>query len=129
MKEVVTVPDVAPPFGPYSHAVRTTGGLLFVSGCIALDENGVVVGVGDMAAQTEQCLHNLRSCLQAAGCYMSDVVKLNTYVVGTAAYQDIRPVREKYFQPPYPASTLVGVPELIFPELLIEIEAVCALPS
>jgi enamine deaminase RidA (YjgF/YER057c/UK114 family) len=69
-------------------------------------------------------MENLRAALEAAGGTFADVVKINGYVTDFSLYPQIAPVRAEYLTEPYPASTMVEVPALIFPELMIEIEAV-----
>lgn len=125
-------PDgVAPPFGPYVHAVKISRpeSLVFVSGCIALDERGGIVGPGDIAAQTRQAMLNLKACLGAAGATFTDVVKITNYVLDATDYAKIAPARAEFLSEPYPASTMVEVKGLIFPGLLIEIEAVAVVGS
>ena len=113
----------------FSHAVQA-GGLIFVSGQVALDADGNVVGVGDMAEQTRQVFRNLTAVLEAVGASLADVVKLNYFVCDLTAVPVIRSVRNEFLDPvDPPASTLVGVTGLVVPELLIEVEAVALAPS
>jgi enamine deaminase RidA (YjgF/YER057c/UK114 family) len=114
----------------YSHAVAVEGGrFVFIAGQVALDQQGNLVGKGDLRAQAEKALDNLVLALSAAGATPADVVKVNTYVVnyGPAAYPIIREARSRVFagQDP-PASTLIGVQALAVEGLLIEIEAIAA---
>lgn len=122
------VPAGVAPARGYSHVVEVSGGrLVFVAGQIALDADGNVVGRGDLKAQTEQVLENVRAALEAAGASFADVIKMNTYVVGLAPEMlpVIREVRSRYFPAERPpASTLVGVTALAFEGLLIEVEVV-----
>jgi reactive intermediate/imine deaminase len=125
MRESLNPAGVAAPVGPYANTVRATGGtLVFVSGCVSFDAEGNVVGEGDIAVQTRQCMENMRLCLEAAGATFADVVKITNYVLDAADYRLVAPIRREYISEPYPASTLVEVKGLILPELLIEIEAV-----
>lgn len=121
--------SVAPPLGPYSNVVKIEGpnALIFVAGCIGIDEQGRVVGPGDVAAQAHQALTNLGNCLEAAGASFRDVVKITNYVLNASTYPLIAPVRAQFLKEPYPASTLIEVQSLLFPGLLIEIEAVAVL--
>jgi enamine deaminase RidA (YjgF/YER057c/UK114 family) len=119
--------ELAKPIG-YTHGVSVAcGRTVFISGQVALDANNHVVGPGDLRAQTEQVFKNLKIVLAAAGATVTDVVKWTTYVVNfkPADRAVIAEVRGRLLagHPP-PASTLVGVPSLVLPELLIEIEAV-----
>lgn len=112
----------------YTQVVTGRGSrTVYVSGQVAIDADGVLVGGDDLAAQTEQVMRNLGTALAAAGTSFDSVVKIVTYVV------DYRPehraiigdVRSRHLPPGKPpASTLVGVTALAAPEYLIEIEAV-----
>jgi enamine deaminase RidA (YjgF/YER057c/UK114 family) len=112
----------------YTHVVTASGGTtVYVSGQVAFDEDGKLVGRGDLAAQTRQVFQNLERALAAAGATFENVVKLTTYVVGykpelVAAIREIRSGFLPKDRPP--ASTLVGVEALAFDGLLIEVEAI-----
>jgi enamine deaminase RidA (YjgF/YER057c/UK114 family) len=130
---MVTAPGLAPRPG-FVHAVTTSGRLAFVSGQIALDEHGTLVGPGDLEAQTEQALTNLHHVLVGLGADWSDVVKFTWFVIDASQVQTIRDVRDRLIRPalgdlPNPASSLVQVAALFKPEFLIEVEAVVALPD
>jgi enamine deaminase RidA (YjgF/YER057c/UK114 family) len=133
LDRLTSVPDVAP--GPgFAHAVTTTGKLAFVSGQVALDADGKLVGPGDLAAQTGQALRNLHGILAALGADWPDVVRFSWYVLDAGSVQVIRDTRDEFIRPslgdrPNPASTLVQVAALFRPEFLIEVEAVVALPD
>jgi enamine deaminase RidA (YjgF/YER057c/UK114 family) len=128
---LTSVPDVAP--GPgFAHAVTAAGKLAFVSGQVALDADGQLVGPGDLAAQTAQALRNLHRILGALGADWPDVVRFAWYVLDASSVQVIRDVRDEFIRPslgdrPNPASTLVQVAALFRPEFLIEVDAVVAL--
>jgi len=112
----------------YTHAVEASGGrTIFISGQVALDEKGEIVGRGDLRAQTKQVFENLKRALVALGAGFEDVVKMTYYVVGYRPEQlgPIREVRSEYLpgtRPP--ASTLVGVEALFQEGILIEVEAI-----
>ena len=102
------------------------GRLVIVSGQVAYDANGQLVGAGDLRAQTQQVFENLRLALAAAGAGFAHVVKLTIFVVNyQPAHRDaIVEVRDQFVvRDRPPASTLVGVQALARPEILIEIEA------
>ncbi len=126
-KQFINPPTIAAPRG-YTHVVTATSGtMVFISGQVAFNVNGELVGTGDLRAQTQQVYENLKNALAAAGATTADVVKLNTYVVDfkPTDLAAIREVRAQYF--PFenmPASTLVGVQALAFDGFLIEVEAV-----
>jgi reactive intermediate/imine deaminase len=113
----------------YSHAMRA-GDLIFVSGQVAFDSHGAVVGAGDMKQQARQAFQNLGAVLGAAGASFSDVVKLTYFVRDIEAVAAIREARNEFVNTANPpASTLVEVSRLFLPELLIEIEAVALAPG
>ncbi len=127
------VPGVAP--GPgFAHAVTVTGRFAFISGQVALDEEGQLVGAGDLGTQTRQALINLHRILHQLGADWPDVAKFGWYVLDASQVQVIRDTRDELIRPsladkPNPASTLVQVAALFRPGFLIEVEAVVALPD
>jgi enamine deaminase RidA (YjgF/YER057c/UK114 family) len=112
----------------YSHvAIVDAGKQIHISGQVALNAAGEVVGKGDVGAQAEQVYANLITALAAAGASLGDVFKLVTYVVNLTPEKAaaIRAVRMKHLGAgPYPASTMVGVTSLVTPDLLVEIEVI-----
>ena len=117
----------------YTHVVTAQGGtLVFISGQIALNANGELVGRGDLRAQTIQVFNNLQTALAAAGASFNDVVKLNIYIVNYKPEDRavLGEVRSQYLSKGNPpASTLIGVQSLAFDGLLIEIEATAVVES
>ncbi|MBS0240968.1 MAG: RidA family protein [Proteobacteria bacterium] len=115
----------------YSHTVVTSGKrTVYISGQVAMDESGALVGEGDIGAQTAQVMKNLGKALAAAGATFADVVKITTFVVDYKP--EMRPVIAAARSPSFagrepPASTLVGVSALAAPGWLIEIEATAVL--
>jgi enamine deaminase RidA (YjgF/YER057c/UK114 family) len=107
--------------------VVVSGNTVYISGQVAANEKGEVIGKGDLRAQVTRVYENLATCLKAAGLSFSDVVKMNTYVVNFKP-EDlgvIRDVRKNYLSADHPpASTLVGVQALASPDWLVEIEAI-----
>jgi len=108
----------------YSHVVvveaRKT---IFVSGQLARDAKGEVVGKGDMRAQIRQTGENIKVALAAAGATLRDVVKTNTYVTDIEEFFKHTDVRMEYFGA-LPTSTTVEVRKLAHPDLLVEIEVI-----
>ena len=123
---------LAPPHG-YSHVVVTEPGkLIFLSGQVATDRDGHLVGKGDLHAQTVQVFENLKSGLAAAGVTFDDVVKITWYVKSYQPEQlaTLREVRDTYINKAAPpASTLVGVASLFQEDYLIEVDAIAVLPQ
>ena len=123
---VRTEPDRFEPFA-ISQAFRV-GDLLFVSGQAASDEDGGVVGEGDLEAQGHQVFKNLARALEAGGSGLEHVVKVTIFVTDVSQFSTIVALRKQYFTPPYPADSLVEVSALARPELMIEIEAIAVCP-
>jgi reactive intermediate/imine deaminase len=133
MRRIHMNPDtVAPPVGSYSHVVRVEAAdtvWLHVSGQIALDVEGNLIGSGDIGAQTEQVFENLRAILEANGATFDDVVKLQTFVTSFGDLAAMREIRLRYLTSEPPASTTVQVVALVLPEAMIEVDLVAAIPA
>ncbi|MCC6211919.1 MAG: RidA family protein [Burkholderiales bacterium] len=128
-KEIVPVENMAAPRGVWSVAtVARPGRLVFVSGLLAKDAAGEIVGVGDVGAQTEQVLKNLAQALKAAGGTLADVVRVDVYIRSMSHFAEIHAVRRRYFPKDPPASTMVEVSRLTDERCLIEITAIAVLP-
>ena len=84
------------PGAGYTHVVMGLGRLIAISGQVALDEQGALVGAGGPEAQARQVFENLRRCLAAAGASFSDVIKLTYYVTDVAHLPAIRAVRTDF---------------------------------
>lgn len=126
-------PDsVAAPIGTYSHSVRveTSDGIwIYVSGQIASDPDGTLVGPNDLAAQTVQVFENVKAILGANGASFANVVKLQTYVTTLEGLAEMRQVRSRYLTSELPASTAVQVVALVVPDAVIEVDVVAVIPS
>jgi enamine deaminase RidA (YjgF/YER057c/UK114 family) len=126
-KQIINPAGMAPPTG-YSYAVKKSGTPLYISGQVAFDGDGKLVGEGDAAAQTEQVFRNLRSVVEAAGGTLDDIVKITVFVTDPAYRPAIGAARQKHFTDGhYPASTYLVVSALALPSLLVEIEAIAVL--
>ncbi|HEV8672768.1 MAG TPA: RidA family protein [Methylomirabilota bacterium] len=110
----------------YSQGVKVTGTgtTLYISGQVAQDRKGNIVGKGDFAAQARQVLKNLKAMVEAGGGTLADVVKLTFYLTDVRYRQDLVPIREEFFGAKLPASTLITTPALAHPDYMLEIEAV-----
>jgi reactive intermediate/imine deaminase len=122
-------PETMHPAEGYTHVVEVTSGrLAYISGQVALDRAGNLVG-GGIQSQTRQVFENMRAALAAVGGTLSDVVKLTTYLLDVTEMDAVREVRGEYFDPGrLPAATAVQVSRLEPDGILIEIEAVAVLP-
>ncbi|MEU9221371.1 RidA family protein [Streptomyces sp. NPDC048376] len=120
----IPAPEGVAPAAQYTHVVLGTGRFVAVSGQLALDEDGRVVGAGDPAAQARQVFENLRRCLASAGATFDDVVKLTFFVTDMAHMGAIRAARAAHIPDDrLPAASAVQVGALVRPEFLMEIEA------
>jgi 2-iminobutanoate/2-iminopropanoate deaminase len=104
--------------------VSGTGKMIFVAGQLARDAQGKLVGPGDMRAQIEQVGENIKTCLEAAGASLADIVKTNTFVTDYVEFSKHGDVRLKYFGPATPTSTTVEIRRLADPDAMIEVEAI-----
>jgi 2-iminobutanoate/2-iminopropanoate deaminase len=115
---------------PFSQGWRV-GSLVFVGGQLSLDEQGAVVGAGDIEVQTRNVFNHITRVLHDAGASWGDVVKLNTYYVfdgppadAQAYWSKMTAVRMEYLPDPGPCGTAVRVEGLMYDGLLIEVEAI-----
>ena len=109
-------PSLMKPVG-FAHGMQVTHGrIVFLSGQVAKDKDGRVVGTGDLVAQFRQVCENLRDLVTAAGGTLTDVAKLTIYVLDVAEYKrrvrEIGVVYREYFGRHFPAMTLVGARDL-----------------
>jgi len=93
--------------GPYSHAVEA-GDLVFLSGQTPIDPSTGRLVVGDIAAQTDQCLRNLFAVLEAVGLSSDDVVNVQVYLTRMEDFDDMNAAYARHFTAPYPARTTIG---------------------
>ena len=129
MADAFNTPGAVEPFGVFSSAAwQPQGRVLQISGHVAQDPDGNTVGIGDIQAQTRQVLENIRRVLVSVGGNMSDIAKVTVFVTDMSTLPEIHKVRSEFFDPPYPASSLVEVSGLVKPEYMIEIEAIAVIP-
>jgi 2-iminobutanoate/2-iminopropanoate deaminase len=116
---------VAKPAAPFSPVV-VSGEMVYTAGQVGFDAAGSIVE-GGVAAQTRQAFENLRLCLEAAGCALEDVVKVNAYLADLDDFASYNDAYRELFREPYPARTTVGA--ALAPGLLVEVEAVARRPA
>ena len=126
----INPPGLTKPAG-YTHVVLAADGrTVYIAGQIAVDSTNAIVGQGDFRAQAERVFANLRIALASVGATFSDVVKTTTFMTDVANAAALREIRTKYLDPARPpANSLLPVPTLARPELLLEIEAVAVLKT
>lgn len=106
----------------YSRAVKV-GNVVEVTGTVASDEEGKVVGPGDPYAQTKYIYQKIQAVLERAGATMSHVVRVRMFVTDISQWQEYGRAHAEFFQEIKPCNTMVEVSKLIEPEYMIEIEA------
>lgn len=129
-KKFINPPGMKP-LGMYSQVTVAQGGsVAFISGQVSADANGKVVGAGDIEAQAVQVFENLKLALDGIGATFDDVIKFTIFIVGFTQERRkaVMNVRSRYISSDHPpAATMVGVDQLVEPDLLVEIEAVAAI--
>ena len=132
MPKTVTPKSFGAPLGMYSHAMVAPGGeIVVVAGQVGMGQGGQVAG-GDVVAQTKQALDNVRAVVEAAGCAMRDIVRLQTFLTHAGDIDGFMKARAEVFpryfpDGAYPPNTLLIVERLVKEEFLIEVSAVAAL--
>lgn len=123
--EPVNPQQIPTPIAPYSSAAKA-GNVLYVSGMLALGEGGVVLHVGDVAAQTRHVLETIRTTIEAAGGTMEDVAMNHIFLKDLSDYAAFNQVYAEYFPGAKPARYCIKC-ELVKPECLVEIASVAHL--
>ncbi len=127
-REEFMVAGMSEPVSHFTHVVRA-GRIVFVSGCVATDAQGRVVGGNDVVAQTRQVHENIKRCLTAAGATFADICKVTVFLRNIGDREKVNTVRQEYFGAHRPASTLVEISRLVRDDYLIEIEATAVIPE
>lgn len=106
MKQTIKTPKAPGAIGPYSQAVKANG-MLFLSGQIALDPASGQVVAGDVRAQTERVLENLKAVLEAGGSSLGQVLKTTVFLADMADFAAMNDVYGRYFSQEPPARSTV----------------------
>ncbi len=127
-RRIIHTESAPAPVGPYNQAIVAAGEMVFVSGQIALDpQSGALVGEGDVAAQTKQCLENLKAVLSAAGTDLDGVVKTSVFLKDMNDFATVNGIYATYFdEATAPARACVEVARLP-KDVLVEIECIAVL--
>jgi 2-iminobutanoate/2-iminopropanoate deaminase len=123
-------PDLWQPFGPFSQiAVQGDGRIVHLKGQVALDRDGRMVGAGDMRAQLQQVLENIRIALASVGGEIGDILSLTNYVTDMDAFLAAGDIRRAFFALPYPVTTTVEVSRLYDRALQVEVSVIAEIPA
>jgi reactive intermediate/imine deaminase len=120
LKEIISFGPA--PVSPYSVAVKA-GEFIHLSGTLAQDSSGGLVGIGDVAAQTRRTLERMRDVLAAAGSSLDDVVAVTVYLTSAAHFQAMNEVYRSFWLKDFPTRTTI-VTGLVLPGALIEISMI-----
>ena len=124
MKTVVTTDRGPKPIGPYSQAIQCNG-FIYLSGQVALDPKSGALTEGDIRAQTERTLENVKGILEAAGSNLHHVVKTTVFLKDMNDFAAMNEAYAKYFTSAPPARSTVQVARLP-KDALVEIEVIAA---
>ncbi|HXH14738.1 MAG TPA: pyrimidine utilization protein C [Sphingomonas sp.] len=123
--EAINPPQFPTPIAPYSAGAKA-GNTVYVSGVLALGEGGIVLHVGDAAAQTRAVLETIKTTLEAAGATMADVAFNHIFLKDFADYAAFNTVYAEYFPGQKPARYCIKT-ELVKPDCLVEIASIAHL--
>jgi 2-iminobutanoate/2-iminopropanoate deaminase len=124
----IRVPEQLPqPISHYTDGV-VADGWIWISGMLALDKTGALIGGDDVIAQAERVHENIEAVLAKAGATFDDVVKVTVYLLRIEDRAAVNTVRQRFFGDSRPASTLVEVTAFVIPGALVEIDAVARQP-
>ena len=110
-KVAITSPELTPPVGPFSQAIKVDG-FIYFSGQVGQDPTTGKLVTGGIAAEAERVLQNLSAVLKAAGKGFDDVVRAGAYVTNMSDYATLNGIYAKHFRQPFPARTVIGVAAL-----------------
>lgn len=124
-KKIIVPANAAPPLAPYSPGVLA-GGKLYVSGMLAIDSRGGIVGIGDVKAQTRHVLESVRAVVEAAGGTMDDIVHNAIFIKDLADYAAVNSIYAEFFPTNPPARYCIRA-DLVKPEFLVEVSTVACI--
>ena len=128
MKTTIQPQSLWDPHPRYSQGLLVEfGKILFIAGQTAVDSAGNIIGLGDIEAQTQVVLQNIKAIVEGAGGSSKDLVATTSYVTGTEHLSGFYKARREFFKEALPTSTTVVVKSLVRSDYLVEIEAIAAL--
>jgi 2-iminobutanoate/2-iminopropanoate deaminase len=110
-KIAITSPELTPPVGPFSQAIKVDG-FIYFSGQVGQDPTTGKLVTGGVAAETERIFRNLSAILETAGKSFDDVVRAGVYLTNMSDYVTMNGIYAKHFKAPFPARTAIGVAAL-----------------
>ena len=110
-KIAITSPELTPPVGPFSQAIKVDG-FIYFSGQVAQDPTTGKLVTGGIEAETERVFQNLSAVLKAAGKDFGDVVRAGVYLTSMSDYAAVNGIYAEHFTQPFPARTAIGVAAL-----------------
>ena len=110
-KTAITSPELAPPAGPFSHAIQVAG-FLYFSGQVGQDPTTGKLVAGGIAAETDRVFQNLSAVLKAAGKSFDHVACARVFLTNMSDFVTMNGIYAKYFSPPFPARTTIQVAAL-----------------
>ncbi|HMK23390.1 MAG TPA: Rid family detoxifying hydrolase [Terriglobales bacterium] len=110
-KTAVTSPELTPPVGPFSQAIKVEG-FIYFSGQVGQDPKTGKLVTGGISAETERVFQNLSAVLKAAGKGFDDVVRAGVYLTNMSDYVAVNAIYARHFSQPFPARTAIGVAAL-----------------
>lgn len=121
--------ELSPPYGLYSQMSHSNGPLYFIAGQLAVEEDGTIIGKGDLAAQLREVLRRIELAASSVALSLRDVVQFTTYLASRDLVREFYAAREILFAElypdgNYPPNTLLAVAGLVEPDLLVEIQAI-----
>jgi aminoacrylate peracid reductase len=120
--KVIVPKGAAPPLAPYSPGTKA-GNAVYVSGTLAIDKDGKLVGAGDVKAQTRFVLESVKAVLEAAGGSLKDVTFNHIFLKDLKDYAAMNEVYREYFPENPPARYCIRA-DLVKPEFLVEVASV-----
>jgi len=129
-KEIIIPKKLRTPSSPFSWGIKA-GDFVFLSGMVAIDSSGNLVGKGDAKIQARQCLENIKGAVESAGGNVKQIIKVTNFFRDLGDYPKYNEARAEFFKEngitaDFPASTAVQA-KLIRDDFLLEIEAVAYL--
>ncbi|MBQ6073016.1 MAG: RidA family protein [Bacteroidales bacterium] len=125
MKQRIDTQNAPAAIGPYSQAIDSGTGLVFVSGQLPIDPATGAFPEGGVQEQTRQSLTNAKAILEAAGLGLSNVVKTTVFLADMGDFAAMNEIYAQFFSEPFPARSAVAVKTL--PKgALVEVECIAA---